>query len=70
MEANLSDLKGGEVLLPPELGAAGGRVVVVVHDEVDEEVDRNDDPLDRGRALELGEAERGGGRVVEDVEEG
>lgn len=65
----LSDLKGGEVLLPPDLGAAGSGVVVVVHDNVNSEVEGNDNPLDRGLAVELGVAEDSSSGVVEDMKE-
>lgn len=53
----------------PDLGAAGSGVVVVVHDNVDSEVEGNDNPLDRGLAVELGVAEDSSSGVVEDMKE-
>lgn len=41
----------------------------VVHDHVDREISADRDPTNRGAASELGEAEQGGGGVVEDVQE-
>lgn len=70
VDDELSNLKGGEVLLPPDLGTAGGGVIIVVHDNVNSEVEGNDNPLDRGLAVELGVAEDGSSGVVEDMKEG
>lgn len=54
----------------PDLGTAGGGVIIVVHDNVNSEVEGNDNPLDRGLAVELGVAEDGSSGVVEDMKEG
>ena len=80
---HLSDLHGGEVPLPPDLAAGHrrrGKVyavsgiepcrrTVVVHEDVDGQVEGDRDPGDRGAAVELRVAERRSGRVVEDVQE-
>lgn len=70
VDDKLGDLHGGEVLLPPDAGTTGSGVVVVVHDDVNKQVDRDDNPLNRSGTLKLGVAEDCGCRVVEDVEEG
>jgi len=56
-------------LLPPDLVAGGRHEVVVVHEDVDEEVERDDNPRHRRAAVELSVAQDGRGGVVEDVEE-
>jgi len=70
VDDELGDLHRGEVLLPPDLAAASRSPVVVIHEDVDGEVQHNGHPLDGGVSVELGEAEQCGRRVMEDVEEG
>jgi len=69
IDDELQDLQDGDVLFPPGADAAGGLEVVPVHDDVDEEVEGDGDPGDGGVAVELGEAEEGGGAVVVGMEE-
>jgi len=65
----LRDLKGGEVLLPPDLVSSGSHEVVVVHEDVNGQVGDDRNPRDGGASVELSVAESGGSGVVEDVEE-
>ena len=44
VDDKLEDLHGGQVLLPPDLCTTGSRVIVVVHDDVNAEVEHNDNP--------------------------
>ena len=66
----LHNLQHGDVLLPPDADATGTLEVVPVHDDVDQQVDGDGNPLDRGQTDELGVAQEGGGTVVVGVEEG
>jgi hypothetical protein len=66
----LDDLEAGNPLLPPNTDTTGALEVVPVHNNVNEEVQDNRDPRDRGGADELGVAEEGGGTMVVAVEEG
>lgn len=70
IEDELGDLKDRHVSLPPDLVASSGSPVVVVHDDVDEQVEGDDGPGDRGATVELRVAENGGSRVMVDVQEG
>lgn len=69
VDDELGDLQSREIFLPPEPGTTSGSVVVVVHDDVNEQVECDDDPLHRGLSVELGVAQNGSGCVVEDVKE-
>lgn len=40
----LSDLQGGEVLLPPDLGASSSTEVVIVHQDMDSQVESDRNP--------------------------
>jgi hypothetical protein len=66
----LDNLKTSDPLLPPDLDATGALEVVPVHDDVDHEVERDNNPRDRGRSDQLSVAEESGGAVVVAVEEG
>lgn len=68
IDDELQDLQARDVLLPPDLDAAGGLEVVPVHDDVDEEVEGDGHPGDGGEADELSVAEEGGGAVVVGVQ--
>jgi len=70
VDDELQDLELGDVLFPPDADAARGLEVVPVHDDVDEEVERDGHPGGGGDARKLGVAEEGGGAVVVGVEEG
>ncbi len=50
VDDELQDLELGDVLLPPDADAARGLEVVPVHDDVDEEVERDGHPGDGGDA--------------------
>lgn len=69
VDDELSDLHGGEVSFPPDLGSSSSGVVVIVHDHMHSQVQGNDDPLDTGLTVQLVVAEDGGSGVVEDVKE-
>jgi len=56
-----------QVFLPPNLCSTRSRVIVVIHYNVDCEVQCNDRPGDAGLAVELGVAEQSGGRVMKHV---
>lgn len=50
----LGDLKGGQVLLPPNLGTSSGAEIVVVHQDMDGQVEYNGDPrLETERLIKL-----------------
>jgi hypothetical protein len=70
VDDELGNLEDGDVLLPPDADATRGLEVVPVHDDVDGEVERDNDPGDGGVAEKLGVAEKSGGTVVVGVEEG
>lgn len=63
-------MQHGDVLLPPDANAASALEVVPVHDDVDQQVDGDGDPLHRGETNELGVAQESGGAVVVGMEEG
>lgn len=69
VEDELDDLEGGQVLLPPDADTGSRAHVVVVHQDVDGQVEGDGDPGDGGVATELDEAEDHGHRVVEVVQE-
>lgn len=69
IDDELSDLHAGDVLLPPGLDAAGSEEVIPVHDNVNGQVERNDNPRDRRPAKHLGEAEQSGSTMVVGVKE-
>jgi hypothetical protein len=70
VDDELGDLEGGEMAFPPwRFGYQDGSRVVVVHDDMDEEVEDDGDPGDGGVALEFDVAEEGRHGVVVDVEE-
>lgn len=66
----LNDLDASDPLLPPDSDASGALEVVPVHDDVDEQVQGDGNPRDRGRANELSVAEDGGSAMVIAVKEG
>jgi hypothetical protein len=70
IDDKLDDLQTGDPLLPPDPDTTGTLEVVPVHDDVDEEVDGDGHPLDRGQADQLGVAEEGSGAMVVCVKEG
>ncbi len=70
IDDELDDLETGDPLLPPDLDATGALEVVPVHDHVHHQVQRDDDPRDRGRPDQLGVAEESRRAVVVAVEEG
>ena len=69
IEDKLDDLHGGEVLLPPDTDTGGRAHVVVVHHNVDSQVQGDGDPGDRGISSELDVAKDHGHRVMEIVQE-
>lgn len=70
IDDELNDLETGDPLLPPDTDTAGTLEVVPVHDDVHQEVDINDNPLNRSQANKLGIAEKRGGTVVVGMKEG
>lgn len=66
----MDDLQHGDVLLPPDTDATGTLEVVPVHDNVNQQVDGDGDPLHGSHTNKLSVAEEGGGTVVVGVEEG
>lgn len=70
IDDELNDLETGDPLLPPDTDTTGTLEVVPVHDDVHQEVDINDNPLNRSQANKLGIAEKRGGTVVVGMKEG
>lgn len=66
----LHNLQHGDVLLPPDADAARTLEVVPVHHDMDQQVNRDGNPLHCGEADELSVAQECGGAVVVGVEEG
>jgi len=66
----LSDLHGGQVLLPPYLLATSGCIVVIIHENVNREVEGDDDPGDAGAAVKLSKAQESSHSVVVHMQEG
>jgi len=65
----LGDLHRGQILLPPNPLATGGCVVVVIHENVDREVEADDDPGDASTAVKLGKAQESSDSVVVHMQE-
>jgi len=70
IDDELSDLHGGQIFLPPYLLATSGCIVVIIHQNVNGEVEGDDDPGDAGAAVELGKAQESSDSVVVYMEEG
>lgn len=70
IDDELNNLETGDPLLPPDTDTTGTLEVVPVHDDVHQEVDINDNPLNRSQANKLGIAEKRGGTVVVGMKEG
>lgn len=66
----LENLQHGDVLLPPDANTTGTLEVVPVHDNVNQQVDSDGNPLHGGNTDQLSVAQKGGGTVVVGVEEG
>lgn len=66
----MHNLQHGDVLLPPNPDTAGTLEVVPVHNNVDEQVDGDGNPLHGSQTNQLSVAEESGGTVVISVEEG
>ena len=66
----LHNLQHGDVLLPPNTDTASTLEVVPVHDNVDEQVDGDGNPLHGSQPNQLSVAEKSSGTVVISVEEG
>jgi len=60
----LGDLHRGQVLLPPNPLATSGCVVVVIHEDVNPEIERDNDPRDAGPTVQLGKAQESSDSVV------
>ena len=69
IDDELSDLKTGDPLLPPDADSTRALEVVPVHDNVHSQVQGDGNPRDRGRADELGVAEQGSRAMVVAVKE-
>ncbi|GMF73830.1 unnamed protein product [Aspergillus oryzae] len=70
IDNELDDLKTGDPFLPPDTDATGALEVVPVHDNVDQKVNGDRNPLDGSQTNKLGVAEESGGTVVIGMEEG
>jgi hypothetical protein len=70
IDDELHNLKHGDILLPPDANATCCKEVVVVHDDMHGQIERNGNPGDGGVAEELGEAEEGCCAMMVGVEEG
>lgn len=66
----LDNLQHSDVLLPPDADTTGTLEVVPVHDNVDQQVDGDGNPLHSSQTNELSVAKQSGGTVVVGVEEG
>lgn len=66
----LHNLQHSDVLLPPNTDTAGTLEVVPVHNDVDEQVDGDGNPLHGSQTNQLSVAEESGGTMVIGVEEG
>jgi hypothetical protein len=62
-------LKTGDPFLPPDTDATGALEIVPVHDNVNEEVDGDGDPLNGCQTNELSIAKKSRGTMVIGVEE-
>lgn len=65
----LDDLQTSNPFLPPTADTTGTLKVIPVHDHVDEQVQRDDDPGHSGATEELGVAQNSGSAMVVAVEE-
>ena len=70
VDNELNDLESRDPLLPPDADAARALEVVPVHDDVDQQVDGDGDPLHSSQTDQLGVAKQGSSTVVVGVEEG
>jgi len=66
----LGDLHCGQILLPPNPLTTSGRIVVVIHENVNCKVETDDDPGDTGAPVELGKAQESSDSVVVHMQEG
>jgi len=65
----LSDLHRGQILLPPDPSSTSCCVVVVIHENVDREVEADDDPRDAGATVKLGKAQESSDGMVVHMQE-
>lgn len=68
VDDKLDDLHGGQVLLPPYLSSTSSCVVVVIHKDMNAQVERDYNPRHTGLPVELSVAQESSCRVVEDVQ--
>jgi len=64
IDDELGDLHRGQVFLPPDLLSSSGCVVVVIHENVNGEVETDDDPRNASATIELGKAQESSDSVV------
>lgn len=69
VDDELNDLQTSNPFLPPAADATGALEVVPVHDHVDQQVQRDDNPRHSGATEELGVAQNSGSAMVVAVEE-
>ena len=69
VDHELQDLKSGDPLLPPNANATRTLEIVPIHDHVNQQVQVDDDPLDRRGADQLSVTQECGGTVVVGVQE-
>lgn len=69
VDDELNDLQTSNPFLPPAADATGALEVVPVHDHVDQQVQRDDNPRHSGATKELGVAQNSGSAMVVAVEE-
>lgn len=70
VDNELDDLETGDPFFPPDTDTTGALEVVPVHDNVDQKVNGDRNPLDSGQTDKLGVAEESSGTVVISMEEG
>jgi len=64
IDNELGDLHRGQILLPPNPLATSGCVVVVIHENVNSEVEGDDDPGNASATVKLSKAQESGDGVV------
>lgn len=65
----LDDLKTGDPFLPPDADSASTLEVVPVHNNVNQQIDGDRNPLHRSQTDQLGIAQEGGSTMVVGVKE-
>lgn len=69
IDDELDDLQTSDPFLPPAADTTGALEIVPVHDHVDQQVQRDDNPRHSGATKELSVAQNSGSAMVVAVEE-